>query len=170
MIVFWLLLTMYAVGGLVTFRRTGHMYEIAQRERHKRDGLCSVCKCANCGDYAKYHRKGRSHSYYGTGCLEYHAQSPVHGGNIFLMLPITLALWHVLALGYGGYQVKKALGLNAQSSFFVAPPELKSKSEREQAKIEARQMRLAELDKAITEAEAESDRQLARQRALGINV
>lgn len=168
-----MILSIWALGSLLTFRHTGHSYELHQRSKHLAAGgyPCDFCKCNNCGDYGKYHdvpNKRRRNGY--SGCTNYEAKSSVHGGTFGVVLPLTIALWPGILLGYGLIQTQKALGLTTSGSFFAPAPEIKTRAEREQAKLEARKTRLAELDKAIELAEQESERQLARQKALGLPV
>lgn len=160
----WFIFLAWVVGSALTFRHVGYSINQAALRGgslHEYQSICHSCKCTGCGRDAWDHsgrRPCRDEQWEGN-----------HIFFLFLALVISAAFWIPLAVGYVSLNAARLVGLSG-GDILAPAPKVKTLAERRQAKIEAEEKRLADLQQAIAEAEAESERQLARQRALGLPV
>jgi len=140
-----LMILMWSVGGLATYRRTGYALEEWARSGHDAQSVCDSCICKNCGDNWGHHFAYPSLLRTGCSTKNFEFAPRMHMRTFFGFFP-TMALWPVLVAFFLTIKTTSALGIS-HDKFFVPPPVIETKEEKKIRNDELLAKRIAKLEK-----------------------
>lgn len=141
-----LVMLAYALGGIATYRRTGYALENWARSGHEFQQVCNACMC-KCGERWGHHFIYKS--LLGSNCSaeKFEFADTMHFRTIAGFFP-TIAFWPLIIFGYGIKKTTAALGLS-KGTFFVPPPAIETKEERQARKNNELTERIKELEAEV---------------------
>lgn len=151
-----LLILMWGMAGLTTYRRVGYELEADARVRHHRRNTCvSACRCRRCGYDIEYHGVSKvingATVYSRSGCEGYLPPLWPHSRTV-VAAPLTVLFWPGVITFWLMSAVRKQLGLES-GPFFKPAPAIESRQERAERKQKEAESREIEQQKRIKELE-----------------
>jgi hypothetical protein len=136
----FIILGIWAVGFLWTFRYTGHELTVPLTldDDCQWPSICQACHCKNCGD-SRYTHEG---SFSTLGCDNYESKSQ-HTSDIVLLPLLTLLFWPLYWIARGSKRA--AVALDWSPNYFKAPRPIETKDQ----KIARQEQEIKELEKEL---------------------